>query len=175
MIATQGEVIMRIFLAIVLSACFASTALASGGGGGGGSDNSGPVNRFLTLFHLPATPADEETAVEDEMLEDPRVFTLPAVVAPLSLNGRLTGYAYVRVHVRAGDGQNVWTMQERTHFALDAMVRAASRMSLSNAEGSGLNRDLATQVWTAVLREYYGASAIAEIRLSGEDTRMLRR
>mgnify|MGYP003675795376 FL=1 len=168
---------MRIFLAIILSACFASTALASGGGGGGGggSDNSGPVNRFLTLFHLPTTEADEQSDAEDAMLEDPRVFTLPAVVAPLSLNGRLTGYAYVRVHVRAADGQNIWDMQERTHFALDAMVRAASRMSLSNADGSGLDRDRATQVWDAVLRDYYGASTITEIRVSGEDTRMLRR
>ncbi|WP_339739795.1 hypothetical protein [uncultured Maricaulis sp.] len=165
---------MRILLAIFLSACFASSALASGGGGGSSSD-SGPVNRFLTLFNLTSTEAEDRADAEAEMLEDPRVFTLPAVVAPLSVDGRLTGYAYVRVHVRAADGRNIWNMQERTHYALDAMVRAASRVSLSNADGSGLDRDLATQVWGHVLREYYGASSIAEIRVSGDDTRMLRR
>lgn len=165
---------MRIILSILLSACFASAALASSGSGGG-SSSSGAVNRFLTLFNLSSNEEDEQAAAEEEMVDDPRVFTMPAVVAPLSVDGRLTGYAYVRVHVRAGDGQNVWTMQERTHFALDAMVRAASRISLSNADGSGLDRELATQVWGAVLREYYGPTAIAEIRVSGGDTRMIRR
>lgn len=173
---------MRIILAIFLSACCASAALANNNGGGGGSSSgghgsssSGSVNRFLTLFRLPSTEADELDASELEMRDDPRVFTMPAVVAPLSVDGRLTGYAYVRVHVRAGDGQNVWTMQERTHFALDAMVRAASRISLSNADGSGLDRELANAVWTAVLRDYYGQTAIAEIQVRGNDTRMIRR
>tara|TARA_R110000868_G_scaffold57930_3_gene178692 strand:+ start:14022 stop:14555 length:534 start_codon:yes stop_codon:yes gene_type:complete len=177
---------MRIILAILLSACCASTALANnngGGGGGGGSSSSGghgssssgAANRFLTLFRLPDTEADQQDDAELEMLDNPRVFTMPAVVAPLSVDGRLTGYAYVRVHVRAADGQNVWTMQERTHYALDAMVRAASRISLSNADGSGLDRDLANAVWTAVLRDYYGQTAIAEIQVRGDDTRMIRR
>ena len=165
---------MRIVLAIVLSTCFASAALANNGGGGSPAA-SGPVNRFLTLFHLPPTEADEDADSEEAMIDNPRVFTLPAVVAPLSVDGRLTGYAYVRVHVRAADGQNVWTMQERTHFALDAMVRAASRMSLSNADGTGLDRERATRVWDAVLREYYGQTAIAEIQVRGNDTRMIRR
>jgi hypothetical protein len=165
---------MRIFLAIILSVCFASASLASSGGGGGGS-SSGPANRFLTLFNLSSTDADEQDDAEEAMIDDPRVFTLPAVVAPLSVDGRLTGYAYVRVQVRAADGQNVWTMQERTHFALDAMVRAASRISLSNADGSGLDRERATQVWAAVLRDYYGQTAIAEILVRGGDTRMIRR
>ncbi|WP_339744928.1 hypothetical protein [uncultured Maricaulis sp.] len=166
---------MRIVLAIFLSACFASAALANSGGGGGSSSGSGAVNRFLTLFNLSSTAADEQADAEDAMIDDPRVFTMPAVVAPLSVDGRLTGYAYVRVHVRAADGQNVWTMQEHTHFALDAMVRAAARISLSNADGSGLDRDLATRVWGAVLREYYGQAAIADIQVRGNDTRMIRR
>lgn len=165
---------MRIFLAILLSACFASAAAASSPGGGS-SSGSGAVNRFLTLFNLSSSEAEDQTDAEEEIVDDPRVFTMPAVVAPLSVDGRLTGYAYVRVHVRAADGQNVWTMQEHTHFALDAMVRAASRISLSNADGSGLDRDLATQVWGAVLREYYGQAAIAEIQIRGNDTRMIRR
>lgn len=165
---------MRIILVIILSTCFASAALASGGGGGSAS-NSGAVNRFLTLFNLSSTEADAQAEAEDAMTDDPRVFTMPVVVAPLSVDGRLTGYAYVRVHVRAADGQNVWTMQEHTHFALDAMVRAASRISLSNADGSGLDHALATRVWDAVLREYYGSTAIAEILVRGNDTRMIRR
>ncbi|WP_417470722.1 hypothetical protein [Maricaulis sp.] len=165
---------MRIFLAILLSACLSSAALASGGGGGGGNA-SGSGNRFVTLFNLSSDEDEDHSTDSEAMADNPRVFTLPAVVAPLSVGGRLTGYAYVRVQVRAGDGQNVWDMQERTHFALDAMVRAASRIPLANADGSGLDRDLATRVWEAVLRDYYGASAIAEIRVGTPDTLMLRR
>ncbi|WP_417481698.1 hypothetical protein [Maricaulis sp.] len=164
---------MRIFLAILLSVWFSSAALASGGGGGASGSGSG--NRFVTLFNLSGDAEDEDSAEEEEMAANPRVFTLPAVVAPLSVEGRLTGYAYVRVRVRAADGQNVWDMQERTHFALDAMVRAASRIPLSNADGSGLDLELATRVWESVLRDYYGASAIAEIRVGTPDTLMLRR
>ena len=169
---------MRVLLAVILSLGLCSAASASSGGGapaanshGGGS--SGAVNRFLTMFHRSDRDedADEEAAVED----DPRVFTLPAVVAPLSVNGRLTGYAYVRVHVRAGDGQNVWTMQEHAHYALDAMVRAASRISLATADGSELDHELASQVWTQVLRDYYGAGAIETVQVSGDDRRMIGR
>lgn len=172
---------MRIVLSIILSLCFASAALANsnggegGSGGGHGASNAGAGNRFMTLFRLSSDEADEADDAEEAMIDDPRVFTLPAVVAPLSVDGRLTGYAYVRVHVRAADGQNVWTMQEHTHFALDAMVRAASRISLANADGSGIDRELASRVWGAVLRDYYGAAAIAEVQVSGGDTRMIRR
>jgi len=166
---------MRIFLAILLSVWFSSAALASGGGGGHGSSASGSGNRIVTLFNLSADEDEDASEEDEDMAANPRVFTLPAVVAPLSADGRLTGYAYVRVRVRAADGQNVWDMQERTHFALDAMVRAASRIPLSNADGSALDRDLATRVWEAVLRDYYGASAIAEIRVGMPDTLLLRR
>tara|TARA_R110000868_G_scaffold2321_1_gene17185 strand:+ start:41062 stop:41571 length:510 start_codon:yes stop_codon:yes gene_type:complete len=169
---------MRILLAILLSLGVCSAASASsgspppsGGHGGGGGNSSGSGNRFVTLFNR----SDREEPVEEEAVDDPRVFTLPAVVAPLSYNGRLTGYAYVRVRVRAAAGQNIWTMQEHAHYALDAMVRAAGRISLTTADGAELDHELATEVWTRVLREYYGADAVDTVQVVGDDRRMFGR
>ncbi|MEP3072113.1 hypothetical protein [Maricaulis sp.] len=178
---------MRLLLAAILSLALQSGAFALGGGGGGGgggngghgSSGGGNGNRFLLVFNRSAENEDEHGAShesdEDEVDDDPRAFNLPALVAPLSRDGRLTGFAYVHVRVRAADGQNVWSMQENAHYALDALVRAAYRIPVSRADGQQLDISRAEEVWSEVLREQYGADAIDHIEIRSSDTRLLMR
>lgn len=169
---------MRFILCVVLSLCLGSTAHAAGGGGGGGGGNgngsgSGGANRILTLFNLGGEDGEGE-AVEEE--DDPRSFTMPAVVAPLSdAQGRLTGFAYVLVRIRVAAGQDVWSVQENAHYALDALVRAAHRVDLSTEDGSELDRARAAEVWAAVMAELHGPSAIENLEIRAFDVRLLRR
>ena len=178
---------MRLLPAAILTLALQSGAFALGGGGGGGgggngghgSSGGGNGNRFLLVFNR--TVEDEEdhgdsyVGDEDEVDDDPRAFNLPPLVAPLSRDGRLTGFAYVQIRVRAADGQNVWSMQENAHYALDALVRAAYRTSVSRSDGQQLDISRAEDVWAQVLREQYGADAIDHIEIRSSDTRLLMR
>ena len=91
----------------MLSLSLQGAALAGGGGGGDRDGSSGGgANRFQLFFNLVGDDSDEDS---EDIADDPRAFYLPAVVAPLSRNGRLTGFAYVQVRVRVAPGTNVWS------------------------------------------------------------------
>lgn len=174
---------MRLAIAILVSLMLQTGAYALGGGGGGGSNggggghgaspSGGAANRFVMLFNR--SDNEGEHTEEDDADDDPRVFTLPALVAPLSSDGRLTGFAYVHVRVRAADGQNVWAMQENAHYALDALVRGAFRIPVSTPDGRELDRERAAEVWADILREQYGPDAVERIEIRSADTRLFRR
>ena len=178
---------MRLLLTLMLSVIVTTGAHAMGGGGGGGGNNAnsghgssgGGGNRVLLLFNRSGggdeDEADGHAAAEEEPDDDPRAFNLPALVAPLSRDGHLTGFAYVHVRVRAADGQNVWSMQENAHYALDALVRAAYRVPVSRPDGQALDIERAEAVWSEVLREQYGADAIDHIEIRSSDTRLFLR
>lgn len=172
---------MRLLLALFLSVMLHAGAHAMGGGGGGGRGDTasdGDGNRVVLIFNRPGAEDEGDDAdhgEEEGADNDPRSFNLPALVAPLSRDGRLTGFAYVQVRIRAADGQNVWSMQENAHYALDALVRAAYRNPVSSPDGRSLDVERAEQVWAGVLREQYGADAVDRVEIRGADTRMLNR
>ena len=138
-----------------------------------GSDGTQRGNRILTLFNR-AGAEDDEAENEADEEDDPRSFTMPTVVAPLSRDGRLTGYAYVQIRVRVADGENIWTVRDDAHYALDSAVRAAYRNSVSNAEGTALDVPRAVAVWEAALAEHYGPRAIDRVEIRNADTRLFR-
>ena len=163
-----------IFLAGLLPAPAFSFVAPPAESGGGSNDEGSRGNRFLTLFNRAGSEEDEPE--EDEVEEDdPRSFTMPTVVAPLSSHGHLTGYAYVQIRVRVAAGHNLWDVRDDAHYALDAAVRAAYRTPVSNEDGTGLDNDRAVEVWLAALGEHYGASAIERIEIRQADTRIFRR
>ncbi|WP_291842812.1 hypothetical protein [Maricaulis sp.] len=170
---------MRSVLVIVISAILASAlpgsafALASPPAESDhGNEGTQRGNRILTLFNRGG--AEEEEEAEEAEEDDPRAFTMPTVVAPLSRNGRLTGYAYVQIRVRVADGQNMWSLRDDAHYALDSAVRAAYRNSVSNAEGTALDVPRAVAVWQAALAEHYGPRAIERVEIRNADTRLFR-
>ncbi len=162
---------MRFLISLLMSVFLSSTALAMAAAPPAGDDeggSSGSGNRFLMLFS--SGNEDEDEYVEEE--DDPRSYTLPAVVAPLADNGRLTGFAYVLVRLRVAPGNDVWRMQENTHYALDLMTRAAFRTDLSTDDGQALNPEAAIAAWSETLGEYYGAEAIEYLEIRSFDVRL---
>ncbi|WP_323761175.1 hypothetical protein [Maricaulis sp.] len=170
------RILFALLLSLLLSPVLSAPVLAAASPPAeseGGSGEGGRSNRILTLFNL-AGSEDEDEAEEDDS-DDPRAFTMPTVVAPLSRDGRLTGYAYVQLRVRVADGQNIWDVREAAHYALDAAVRACYRNSVSNDEGTDLDPERAVRVWEAALREHYGQRAIDHVEIRQADTRIFRR
>jgi hypothetical protein len=164
---------MRIFLSLVLSILFSSAAIAGGGGGGGGS-SGGASNRIVVHFTPTGdTTIAEEEVVEDDSSDDPRVIGLPAVVAPLSVDGHLTGFAYAHLRMRVREGADAWAARENAHYALNALVHAAHETPLGNATGTELDFMLAAEVWAEALRGYYGASVVDSVEIHSADNRIL--
>ena len=131
-----------------------------------------PMPAFAMVSPPPEPAHGAGDAEEDE--EDPRSFTIPTVVAPLQRDGHLTGYAYVQIRVRVADGQNIWSVREDAHYALDAAVRASFRNSVSNPEGTDLDAGRAVAVWRAALIEHYGPQAIDRVEIRQADIRLFR-
>ncbi|WP_300527421.1 hypothetical protein [Maricaulis sp.] len=164
---------MRLFPALIFGLVL-SLALAGGAFAAPPSEESsgsgGSSNRFLALFNIGGDETEEE---EVEEPDDPRSFTMPAIVAPLSVNGRLTGFAYVVVRVRVAAGRDIWSIQENAHFALDALIRASHRHDLSAPGGQVLDEDVAVEVWSRVLSEVYGENALERVEIRGFDVRLI--
>jgi hypothetical protein len=165
---------MRIFLTLLMSCVFASTALAAGGGGGGGGNSGGARNHLVIRFTPTGdTMIAEEEEIIDDSSDDPRVIGLPAVVAPLSVNGRLTGFAYAHLRMRVREGADAWAARENAHYALDALIRAAHRSALADETGQELDFVRAGEVWAEALRGYYGADVVDSLEIHSVDTRIL--
>lgn len=172
MLIRIGEVDMRVFLSFILFVSLSATAYAAPPSGGDDS-SSGGANRFVTLFNR---GGEDGEGYDEPEQDDPRSFTLPAVVAPLAdTYGRLTGFAYVSVRVRVASGYNVWSVQEEAHYALDAFVRAAHRVNLSTEDGSALDEGRAVEVWSMVMAQLHGEAAIEDLEIRGFDVRLFRR
>ena len=167
---------MRIFLSALLAVCLLAPANAAAAPPAESESSSGPSNRLIARFNLFGGDDDDDGyGEEEEVRDDPREISMPAIVAPLQVDGRLTGFAYVTIGVRLRDGANVWQARENAHYALDRMVRAAYRHSISNETGDAVDEERAIAVWSEVLAEYYGANVLEYIEVRGADTRMLQR
>jgi len=188
---------MRILLAIFFTISCAAAASAfemygvppasSSEDDNGGSDS----NRFVLTFSRGGDDeqsdenhedtghgeeAEEEGGHgEEPAAEDVRSISLPTVVVPLSRNDRLTGFAFITVAWRVGDGVDIWAARDKAHIALDALIRSAHETSLSNEAGTGVDLARAEEIWTEVLRTSIGENWVDRIELSGTDTRLLGR
>lgn len=173
MVTSFKEVIMRFFLALILSLGFGSTAFASGEGGGGEeSPSSNSSNNNLVLnFTMPGAEVVAEEI--DEGPDDPRVIILPTVVVPMSNNSRLTGFAFLRVHWRVGDNVDIWAARGRAQFALDALVRTGYGNVLSNESGTAIEHDRAAELWAETLVDLFGESWVDTVEVVGNDMRLV--
>tara|TARA_R110002072_G_scaffold5008_2_gene33858 strand:+ start:2148 stop:2642 length:495 start_codon:yes stop_codon:yes gene_type:complete len=151
----------------VLGAAAAQAAPPSGG-------NERNGNRIQAGFTL----NDEGEAVteeEDHSMDDsPRVIILPAIVSPLISDNRLMGYAYMQVRMQVREGVDAWDVRENAHYALDAMIRASHRESITTEDGLSIDREVASRVWMQALADHFGANVVESLAISSPDTRILR-
>lgn len=101
------------------------------------------------LSFLPARASDAEKAESASPLGGADITVeLPMLVAPVSVNGRLYHYAYMRVMLEAKDSAIVETARAKIPYIIDAMLREVHRESIAldgdpaQIDGDGLKTRL---------------------------------
>lgn len=126
----------------------AAPAFASGGGEEGGEGGHG------------AAECEGEKANPGDL----NALELPMLVAPVTVNGRLYHYAYMRVLLRAKDGDTAAKARDKVPYIMDAMLRETHRESIALGgdpkviDGDGLKKRLLTAAEAIV-----GTGAFTEI------------
>ena len=111
--------------------------------------------RFLILAAacllalLTATPALASGApAAKEDAGDMTELELPMLVAPVTVNGRLYHYAYMRILLKAKDSATADIARDKVPFILDAMLRETHRATITanndpqQIDGKGLEKRL---------------------------------
>ncbi len=114
------------------------------------------------LLACPALAAGGEEAAPAQA--DPLAVELPMLVAPVSVDGRLHHYAYMRIIVRARDGSVAAAAHDKVPFLMDAMLRETHASSIAlngdpaSIDGEGLRRRLA-----AAANRVLGDGAVTDV------------
>lgn len=91
---------------------------------------------------------EEKPAATGLDASDVNMIELPMLVAPVTVNGRLYHYAYMRVLLRAKDGTVADLTRAKVPYILDAMLRETHRASIAAGsdpkviDGDGLKKRL---------------------------------
>ncbi len=101
------------------------------------------------LAFLPARAADApESASSSPLGGADTTVELPMLVAPVTVNGRLYHYAYMRVMLKAKDTATVRTARDKVPHIMDALLRELHRDSIAlkgdpgEIDGDGLKTRL---------------------------------
>jgi len=109
------------------------------------------IAAFLVVAALTVLPvhASEPAPASDSPLGgDDNTVEMPMLVAPVTVNGRLYHYAYMRVMLEAKDSSTVELAREKVPFIIDAMLRETHRESIAldgdptQIDGDGLKKRL---------------------------------
>lgn len=131
-------------IAILISA---SPALASGGGA---EPEAG--SRAAT------------DAATDPAAADPNVLEMPMLVAPVTVNGRLYHYAYMRVLLKAKDGSTADKARDKVPYIVDAMLRETHRESIAlNGDPAAIDGDGLKKRLLVAAESIMGAGAFETI------------
>lgn len=99
---------------------------------------------------------------------EPRSMDAPYIAAPIVRNGVLSNYLFVSVRVDIAPGVDLWRTRERAHYLRDALVRAAHRTPLADAENpNAIDTALAVQVFRAAAIEALGERAVRGVSITG--------
>ncbi len=139
----------------ILTLCALMMASSAHASGGGGADK-------------PAEPSEIQEA-------DPSIVEMPMLVAPVTVNGRLYHYAYMRVLLKAKSNDIAWEAREKTPFILDALLRETHRSSIAlngdpkSIDGEGLKKRLLQAANTAMGRDAFVSVSFRDtIQTDGE-------
>jgi len=168
----------NLLLAFAVSSLFCAPAAFAGGGGGGGESSSGSgsgINIDWNQSDHDATSAHHDAMAALGVSDDsPRVIVMPAIVVPLVTDNNLRGYAYIHSRLLVAPRNSPQNVQERTHFALDRLIRVSHRLNLTAEDGVSLDVDRTREAWLEALTEYFGAGVIENLAISPPDVRLIR-
>ena len=117
---------------------------------------------FLMAPAFASSPPPEpaEASADSEKLVE-----LPMLVAPVSVDGRLYHYAYMRVILKAKDGKVAWTArEEKVPFILDALLRETHKASIAlNNDPDQIDGDALKARLLAAANELMGAGSFVSV------------
>lgn len=120
-----------------------------------------------TLAVLPAYAS--ETGSSSPLGGADTTVELPMLVAPVTVNGRLYHYAYMRVMLKAKDSGTVETARARVPYLIDAMLREVHRDSIAlNGDPAQIDGDGLKTRLLGVANDVIGAGSF--VSLSFRDT-----
>ncbi len=157
----------RTLCAALISALLGAAAQAGGGGGGGGGDKAaaGPTNLIKANFTIESDTPNSNLEAALLIEDDPKAVSVPLVALPVSLDGQLSHYVFVSMRLMVADGQDPWRARERSHWVRDAIVRAAHRSDVVDAEGV-LDEDRARAMVLEAVADVLSADALADVKFT---------
>lgn len=163
---------------LLMALIFAPSAFAGGGGGGDGDkkgESSGPTNRIQAGFEILSDNEREMAEVSNEFATpDGPYFDMPAVVAPITNNGRMIGYAFVVPRVLVSSNGAETRVRQNAHILLDAVIRAVHQTPFEDGEGRAFNTQAAHDEILVLLQELSQDGDIEDVLILGGDRRDLR-
>lgn len=165
----------NLLLAFAVSSLVCVPSAFAGGGGGDSSSGSGSgINIDWNQSGHDATSAHHDAMAALGVSDDsPRVIVMPAIVVPLVTDNSLRGYAYIHSRLLVASRNSPQNVQERTHFALDRLIRVSHRLNLTAEGGVSLDVDRTREAWLEALTEYFGAGVIENLAISPPDVRLI--
>lgn len=126
--------------------------------------------RTLRLFVLAAVLAAPVVAyAEDKPVADgidPREVELPAIVMPISVDGKLVNYLFVTLKVRVAPKADPWKIRDKAHVARDALVRAVHATPMTDPNNlKDFDRRKMQTVLKPALDRAFGAGTIESMRV----------
>lgn len=109
----------------------------------------------VTLALLPVR-AESESGSSSPLGGADTTVELPMLVAPVTVNGRLYHYAYMRVLLKAKDTATVRVARDKVPYIMDAMLREVHRESIAlngepgEIDGNGLKERLLASANAAI-------------------------
>jgi hypothetical protein len=121
------------------------------------------LSAFCVLALAGAALASEETESSLPFEDSPAV-EMPMLVAPVTVNGRLHYYAYMRIRLDAASTGQAWEVREKVAYLQDAFLREVHRESIVRngdpkvIDGEGLRRRL-----LAVCERVLGPGLVSDV------------
>jgi hypothetical protein len=97
---------------------------------------------------------------------DPREVELPAIVMPISVDGKLVNYLFVTLKVRVTAKADPWKIRDKAHVARDALVRAVHITPMTDPNNlKDFDRRKMQTVLKPALDRAFGAGTIESMRV----------
>ena len=155
----------------ILSGVIAALSLSSAVQAAPGADGPDVIELYNSVTERSRQLMDQ-FAIDEESCSN-EVRSAPLVV-PVTQGERLVGYAFVTPRFCLARGVNRFQMDDRMHFIVDQMVRAAHRTPFTLDEDASIAEAQTNAALLEAASTIIGENRVERLDLLGSDLRLLR-
>ena len=155
----------------ILSGVIAAISLSSAVQAAPGADGPDVIELYNSVTERSRQLMDQ-FAIDEESCSN-EVRSAPLVV-PVTQGERLVGYAFVTPRFCLARGVNRFQMDDRMHFIVDQMVRAAHRTPFTLDEDASIAEAQTNAALLEAASTIIGENRVERLDLLGSDLRLLR-